>query len=209
MKIAIICSNFVSMTKNVIRGTEVFDYTLIDNLVKEDKNLDITAFVSGDSDLPVRIESVDYQPSVSDKSIIQRNKHIIFELALLSKAFSMQDNFDLYHINIGEGDIALPFAPFVKKPILITLHYTQDSEYINKYFSLFKKYLNVYFVSISNAQRKFFPDLNYATTIYNGTEIEQFKFNPDGGEAMMWAGRAVPDKGLETVFERNSASASR
>lgn len=201
MKIAIVCSNFVSMTKNVIRGTEVFDYTLIDNLVKEDDNLDITAFVSGDSDLPVKIESVDYHPSVSDKSIIQKDKHIIFELALLSKAFSMQENFDLYHINIGDGDIALPFTPFVKKPILITLHYTQDAEYISKYFSLFKKYSNVFFVSISNTQRKFFPDLNYAATIYNGTEIEQFKFSPVGGKTIMWASRAVPDKGLETVFE--------
>lgn len=201
MKIAIVCSNFVSITKDVKKGTEIFDYILIDNLVKNSKEFDIIAFASGDSDLPVEIESVGYHPSVSDKSILQKDKHIIFEMALISKAFSMQDNFDLYHINIGDGDIALPFAPFVKKPILISLHYTQDAEYINKYFSLFRHLNNVSFVSISNAQRKFFPDLNYVGTIYHGIETDKFIFNPLGGESVMWAGRGIPDKGLSIVFQ--------
>lgn len=201
MRIAIVCSNFVSITENVKKGTEIFDYILIDNLVKNDKNLDITAFVSGDSDLPVKIESIDDRSAISDESIIKKDKHIIFELALISKAFSMQDKFDLYHINIGDGDIALPFTPFLKKPILITLHYTQDAEYINKYFSLFKKVRNVFFVSISNNQRSFFPDLNYAGTIYHGIETERFEFMEAGGESIMWAGRGVPGKGLGTILE--------
>lgn len=201
MKIAIVCSNFVSITENVKKGTEIFDYILIDNLVKNDKSLDITAFVSGDSDLPVKIESIDRRSAISDESIIKKDKHIIFELALISKAFSMQDKFDLYHINIGDGDIALPFAPFTKKPVLITLHYTQDAAYINKYFSLFKKVHNVFFVSISNTQRSFFPDLNYAGTIYHGIETERFEFMEAGGESIMWAGRGVPGKGLGTVLE--------
>ncbi|MBI2597062.1 glycosyltransferase [Candidatus Daviesbacteria bacterium] len=201
MKIAIICSNFVSITKDVKKGTEIFDHILINNLAKADKNLDITAFASGDSNLPVKIESIDYHPAILDKSIIQKDKHVIFELALISRAFSKQDNFDLYHINIGDGDIALPFAPFVKKPLLITLHYTQEAEYIDKYFSLFSSYKNVSFVSISNAQRNFFPDLNYAGTIYHGIETETFKFDSKGGESIIWAGRGVPDKGLNIVFQ--------
>lgn len=201
MKIAIICSNFVSITKDAKKGTEIFDYILINNLVKVNKDLDITVFASGDSNLPVKIESIDYHPAISDRSIAQKDKHIIFELALISKAFLMQERFDLYHINIGDGDIVLPFTPFVKKPVLITLHYTQEAEYIDKYFSLFSNYKNVSFVSISNAQRKFFPDLNYAETIYHGIETEKFRFDQQGGNSIMWAGRGVPDKGLETILE--------
>ena len=177
MRIAIVCSNFTSITKAAKKGTEIFDYILINNLAKVDKSLDITAFASGDSDLPVKTESVDYHSSVSDKSIIRKDKHIIFELALISKAFSMQEDFDLYHINIGDGDIALPLAPFVKKPMLITLHYTQEAEYINKYFPLFSNLSNVSFISISNSQRKFFPNLKYAGTIYHGIETELFEFD--------------------------------
>lgn len=202
MRVAIICSNTVSINKNSKRGTEIFDYILINSLVNiTDKDMSITAFASGDSSLPVKIESINYGSSISDKITTQKDKHIIFELALLSKAFSMQDSFDLYHINIGDGDVALPFAPFVKKPILITLHYTQDKEYVNKYFHLFKTCGNVFFVSISNTQRTFFPDLNYSATIYHGIEIEQFKFSAGGGEVIMWAGRGAPEKGLEIIFE--------
>ncbi|MBU1000287.1 hypothetical protein KKE78_02755 [Patescibacteria group bacterium] len=60
MRIAIVCSNFVSITKNVKKGTEIFDYIFIDNLVKSDKNIDITSFASGDSNLPVKIESINH-----------------------------------------------------------------------------------------------------------------------------------------------------
>ena len=201
MRIAIVCSNFTSITKAAKKGTEIFDYILINNLAKVDKSLDITAFASGDSDLPVKTESVDYHSSVSDKSIIRKDKHIIFELALISKAFSMQEDFDLYHINIGDGDIALPLAPFVKKPMLITLHYTQEAEYINKYFPLFSNLSNVSFISISNSQRKFFPNLKYAGTIYHGIETELFEFDPKGGESIMWAGRGTPEKGLGIIVQ--------
>ncbi|MDP3758567.1 MAG: hypothetical protein Q8Q86_02510, partial [Candidatus Daviesbacteria bacterium] len=118
MKIAIICSNAVSINKNSKRGTEIFDYILINSLVNAvGKDVNITAFASGDSDLPVETQSVDKISSSQDKSIFKKEKHIIFELALISKAFLMQDEFDLYHVNIGDGDIILPFAPFVKKPI--------------------------------------------------------------------------------------------
>ena len=203
MKIAIVCSNNLSLKKDTKKGTEIIAHTFISNLAKyqKDNDLQITAFASGDSDLPVKIKSIGYHPSANNEHIVKAGKHIIFELALLSKAFSLQESFDLYHINIGDGDIALPFAPFVKKPILITLHYTQEAEYIDKYFSLFSNYKNISFVSISNAQRKFFPDLNYAGTIYHGIETELFKLDPKGGESIIWAGRGVPDKGLETILE--------
>lgn len=202
MRVAIICSNAVSINKNSKRGTEIFDYILINNLVKiVSKDVNITAFASGDSDLPVEIQSVDSISSSGDKSILKSGKHIIFELALISKALLAQNKFDLYHVNIGDGDIILPFAPFVKKPILITLHYTQAADYIKRYFSFFSNLKNVFFISISRAQRKFFPKLNYADTIYHGVDTDQFIFSRAGGEKMMWAGRGVPDKGLKTIFE--------
>ena len=203
MRIAIICSNYFNIDKKTKKGTEIFSYILINNLVRyaKNKNLDIAAFASGASRLPVKIESIDFNPSSSDKNVILNGKHIIFELALISKAISEQDEFDLYHINIGDGDIVLPFVPFVKKPILITLHHVIDAEFTRRYFSLFKQNKNVFFVSVSNAQRKILPDLNYAATIYHGIDTETFKFNSEGGEKIMWAGRAIPEKGVDIVVE--------
>jgi glycosyltransferase involved in cell wall biosynthesis len=205
MRIAIITSNNISINKNTKKGTEIFSYILIKNITKnkyaKSKNVHITAFASGDSRLPVNIQSIGRNASSNDRSIPEY-KHVIFELALLSKAFGMQKQFDLFHVNIGDGDIALPFARFVKKPILITLHNTPQRKYINRFYPLFKKNKQVYFVSISRAQRKFFPKLNFAETIYHGIDsTNNFTFDPVGGKRIIWTGRAIPKKGLDTVVD--------
>jgi glycosyltransferase involved in cell wall biosynthesis len=204
MRVAIITSNNISINDNAKKGTEIFSYILIENLakkIKEEKlNIHLTAFASGDSHLPVKIESVKYLASSNDHSIPD-HKHTIFELALISKAFSMHKEFDIYHINIGDGDIALPFARFINKPVLITLHNTPQRKYINRYFPLFKNFKNVFFVSISKAQREFFPKLNYIDTVYHGIDtINNFKFDPRGENRIIWAGRAIPKKGMDTVI---------
>lgn len=200
MKVAIICSNAIRVARDTKKGTEIVFYILVSNLLKHinNKDLSLTAFCSGDSELPVKIESIDFHSTSFDKTT-PSEKHIIFELALISKAFFLQDTFDLYHANIGDGDIILPFVPFVRKPVLITLHYTRQAAYVKRYFSLFSHLPHVFFISISNAQRKFFPGLNYAGTIYNGIETDQFTFGRVGGESIMWAGRGIPNKGLNTL----------
>ncbi|KKR24708.1 MAG: Glycosyltransferase [Candidatus Levybacteria bacterium GW2011_GWB1_39_7] len=200
MKIAIVTSNNLPLNAATRKGTEIIVYDLISYLVKN-QQLQITAFASGDSDLPVKIESVDNKSTFANEGVLSEDKHIIFELALLSKAFTKQNEFDLFHVNIGDGDIALPFSPFVKKPILITIHHALDTDYIRKYFSIFKNAQNVFFISASNAQRKLLPDLNYLTTIYHGVDPEIFSFNGEGGERIMWAGRAIPEKGVDIVVE--------
>ncbi|MDO8658362.1 MAG: glycosyltransferase [Candidatus Levybacteria bacterium] len=203
MKIAIVCSNYFDIKKETANGTAVFDYSFITELVKnaERENLTITAFASGNSKLPVKTISINDNPSSANENLIASGKNVLYEQTLLSKAFLMQDKFDLYHINIGDGDIVLPFSPFVKKPILITIHHVLDADYIRQYFTLWKNAVNVFFISASNAQQKLLPDLNYFATIYHGIDTNMFKFNPMGGESIMWAGRAIPEKGTDIVVE--------
>src|SRR3989338_6260886 len=202
IRLAIVNSNFVSINRNTTKGTEIFDYIFIRQLAKQAKkhDLHITAFASCDSQLPVKIESVNYRSSTTDREIgIQHHK--TFELALVSKALSMQDDFDIYHVNIGNGDIVLPFAPFIKKPILVTMHGSfLEEKYNKKYLSLFRNLKNIYFVSVSNAQREPLPDLNYVSTIYHGIDTKRlWKFDPDGGEYVVWVGRAIREKGIDSV----------
>ncbi|MBU2632109.1 hypothetical protein KKG52_00155 [Patescibacteria group bacterium] len=159
MKVAIIASNYLKINKNTKKGTEIIVYDFVNALVRlnEKKELDITVFVSEDSDLPVKIESIACESSAFNPQITKTGKRFIFELALLSKAFSYQEEYDLFHINIGDGDIALPFAPFVKKPILITLYHLTDLEFAEKYLTLFKKHKNIFFVSPTEIQKKRLP----------------------------------------------------
>lgn len=201
MRVGIICSNLFNIDEKNKTGTGIFNHILISNLAKsKDKNCVITVFASGASSLPVKIESVDFHPSSSYKNILKNGKHIMFELALISKAFASQDKFDLFHVNIGDGDLVLPFVPFVKKPVLITLHHIINEDFTRKYFSLFRNRNNVFFVAASDYQRKILPGLNYAATIHHGVDTDEFGFNPKGGEDMMWAGRFIPGKGPDTVM---------
>ena len=201
MKIAVLCSNLYNMDKNNKTGTGIFNYDFIRNLVKisKKKKYHITAFASGASSLPGTVESIDFTPSSFDTKIVENGKHIMFELALVSKAFTEQKKFDLFHVNIGDGDLVVPFAPFVKKPILITLHHIINEDFTRRYFSFFQKQENIFFVSVSNFQRKILPKLNYVSTIYHGVDTSQFLFHDRGGKTIMWAGRFIPQKGAEVV----------
>nr|HPO05698.1 glycosyltransferase [Candidatus Gracilibacteria bacterium] len=202
MKIGLICTNYFNIDQNNKTGSGIFNYILINSLAKFQDNLfDFKVFASGQSDIPFPIESIDFLPSSADPKIVKNGKHIMFELALISKAFSQQSKFDLFHINIGDGDFILPFAPFVNKPILITLHNIINEDFTRKYFSIFKDQKNVHFVSVSNYQRKLLPDLNYIANIYHGIETQDFSFDELGGEEIMWAGRFIPGKGPDLVIK--------
>lgn len=204
MKVAIVCSNRFSHNKETKKGVEIITRELINKLALQEE-FQITVFASGDSDVKATIVDVGYRLFFKAyDDLLKIDKVVNFELALISKAISLQEKFDIYHINIGDGDLVLPFARFCKKPILITLHATWDSPYSREYFSLFKNQENILFVSISNAQRKILPDLNYIQTIYNGVDEGVFSFNPKGGDSIIWAGRAIPQKGADIVV--NSVS---
>ncbi len=201
MNIALINSNATEISESSKKGTDIFSYVLYKELHKNfQSGNNFTVYTSKTSSLPFPI--VDITPTATtDNPAIPHDKRIIFELALLGKAFSQQDAYDLFHINIGDGDIALPFSNFVSKPILITLHNTHRFSYRTEFFDLYKNHKNVFFVSISNAQRKFFPDLQYAATIYNGIETSKFQFSKIGGSTMIWAGRAIPEKGMDIALK--------
>lgn len=203
MNVAIVCSNNYAMSKETANGTTIFNYSFMCELAKraEHGSLSITAFASGASELPVPVVSIDDEPLSENKKLMQSGKHVLYEQALISKAFSMQDEFDVYHINVGDGDIALPFSPFVKRPILITIHHVLPTDYMRTYFSFFRDRPNVYFVSASDAQRRLLPDLNYISTIYHGLDSSVFEFNANGGQSLMWAGRAIPEKGPDVVVD--------
>lgn len=205
IRVGIVNSNYVTINKRTKKGTEIFSYILTRQLARQAKryNLNITAFASGDSELPVKIVSVNNKSSLKDKDIGEKY-HKVFECALLSKAFSMQQEFDIYHVNIGNGDVVLPFAPFINKPILVTMHgtFSDEAAYTKKYLSLFNNLKNVYFVPISSVQKQPLPHLQYIDTIPHGIDAKRnWKFDACGGNHMIWAGRAIEEKGISELVK--------
>jgi glycosyltransferase involved in cell wall biosynthesis len=78
--------------------------------------------------------------------------------------------------------------------ILSTHHGPLNIDYQNL---IFKEYSSEPYISISQNQRKDLPNLNYAATVYNGTDIAQFPFAPavDKNAPLSFLARINPEKG--------------
>ena len=200
IRLGIVNSNYVKIGPFTKKGTEIFSYILTTNLVKKyRKEIDVTSFCSGNSTLPTKKEAVMYHSSLESKSI-EESRYPLFETALFSKVVQLQNRFDIFHINVGIGENFLPFARFIKKPIVVTMHGPVEPEFTQRFFTIFNDIKNVHFVAISNMQKKcsFFSKVH---TIYHGIDIKNtFQFNAQGGRAIIWTGRAVPEKGLDMVL---------
>ncbi len=60
---------------------------------------------------------------------------------------------------------------------------------------------NQHFISISNSQRRDAPDLNYATTVYNGIDTKLFVPDDEPEDYLMISGRVTPTKGVKEAVQ--------
>ena len=104
-------------------------------------------------------------------------------------------NFDIIHSNFDKKSAY--FAPLVDIPTVSTLHSVLDkAENILKFCKDTQ-----YYVSISDAQRKPIPDLNYIGTVYHGLDISTYPFDSNGGNKMVFVGRILPEKGVDQAIK--------
>lgn len=125
----------------------------------------------------------------------------LWDQFLLSTIYKevLDGKFDLIHVH--PADRALPLAYAIRNiPTVYTLHdpiYPWKAEVFRMFSSP-----NQYYVSISNAQRKPAPDLNYLATIYNGIAIEEAPFiQKPKGNYLLFVGRLHPEKGVAEAVE--------
>lgn len=101
----------------------------------------------------------------------------------------------------GEVDIlhshcnwkALLFSDFIRTPLVTTLHGSgiEAASAIG-----YRQYKHQPFVSISNAERRFVPELNYVSTVYNGIDFDEFSFGDQAEDYLVNIGRMHPEKGV-------------
>jgi len=108
------------------------------------------------------------------------------------------DEYDLLHIH--PIDRALPIA--LSHPSIPTVYTLHDPIYPWRadIFRMFSS-PNQHYVSISDAQRKPAPDLNYSATIYNGIDLSLFPFAETAEDFFLFVGRIAPEKGVAEAVE--------
>lgn len=106
--------------------------------------------------------------------------------------------FDLVHIHHPETALATSRL-FPEVQTAFTLH---DPVYpwYREIFELFAE-KNHHYISISNNQRRDAPDLPYAATVYNGTNVDLFSFSEEHEDYLLFAGRITAQKGVKEAIQ--------
>jgi glycosyltransferase involved in cell wall biosynthesis len=186
MRIAQIAPLWEQVPPPAYGGIELVVSLLTDELVR--RGHEVTLFASGDSQTLAKLESIHPRALRLDSSV---KEYGIYEMLHLSNIYEQAAGFDLIHSHVGCA--ALPYARLIKTPTVHTLHgiFTPDNR---KLFSYAKEQP---YVSISDAQRE--PDLglNCLATVYNGINVNSFKFHaqPDQPAYLAFLGRMSPEKG--------------
>jgi len=148
------------------------------------RGVDVTLFATADSITKGTLAGLCPRPYSEDPTIDAK----VWELLHVAHLFERADEFDLIH---NQADfVPLAFSRFVKTPVVTTIHGFSSERIV----PVFKRYQDrVAYVAISAANRH--PELTYAATIHHGLVLDEFPFDPVGGEDLLFFGRIHPDKG--------------
>jgi glycosyltransferase involved in cell wall biosynthesis len=176
-------------------GTERVVSILTEELVR--RGHDVTLFAAPGSTTTAKLVSPieeKYLKSIKSYNDTNFNDINIYVNAYL---YSQAKNFDVIHSHASYFPFF--FCDMVKTPTVHTLHnqLPRQREMENE---LYKKYSHLNFVSISNEFRSHFK-LNYIATVYNGLSLETFSFDKEGGDYLIWVGRALKYKGEMAAIE--------
>ncbi|OGG13992.1 hypothetical protein A3D77_03335 [Candidatus Gottesmanbacteria bacterium RIFCSPHIGHO2_02_FULL_39_11] len=108
---------------------------------------------------------------------------------LLQKLIDLKDEYDVILNNLRGEAVIFPVAKLLNKKVFHVMHMPLFDEIA----SVIKKY-QTSLIAISIAQRKAYPDLNYAATVYNGVDPDLFSFNPKHLDYFLYLGSITPNK---------------
>jgi glycosyltransferase involved in cell wall biosynthesis len=155
-----------------------------------DKGYEVTLFATGNSITKGELKSICELPCSEDPSGDAK----VLECLHISNLMEQANKFDIIHNNFDF--LPLTYSKLIQTPIVTTIHGFSSSKIIPVY----KKYnSSTHYVSISNSDRN--PTLNYEATVYNGININEFVFNREPDDYLLFFGRIHPDKGTYAAIE--------
>ena len=124
---------------------------------------------------------------IVDASRTEGTRKLRMEMAYLAEVSSIlierKDSYDVILNNMRGGAALLSVAKLLKKPFVNVMHLPLFSELATVFTSF-----NTPLITISNAQRKEFPDLQYLATIPNCVDTDLYAFNEVANEYLLMIG---------------------
>lgn len=191
MRIAQVAPLYESVPPKYYGGTERVVSYLTEELVQQEH--DVTLFASGDSVTNARLVA-------PCRRSLRLDKHCVDELAhhilMLERVYKEADRFDIVHFHVDY--LHFPLLRHHKIPHVTTLHGRLD---IPDLVPLYKEFREMPVVSVSNAQRKPLPWLNWQGTVYHGLPDDLYTFREEPGSYLAFLGRIAPEKRVDRAIE--------
>lgn len=195
LKIAQIAPFWFDVPPKDYGGTERIVSYITEELVK--RGHEVTLFASENSNTKAKLITPISSDMLKHIEFYCDTKYTFINTYVNYYVFSKADDFDIIHSH--SYFYSLPFCDFVKIPTIHTLHsqLPRASEAENE---VLRKFRHFNFISISNEFRNHF-DLNYIATVYHGLPLDLFPFSIEGGQNLLWIGRASKNKGEDDAIE--------
>ena len=155
-----------------------------------ENGIDVTLFATGDSITKGKLEYICERPYSEDADLDPK----VWECLHISHLMEQADKFDLIHNNFDF--LPLTYSRLIKPPMVTTIHGFSSQ----KILAVYKKYNRTnHYVSISNSDRS--PELDYSATIYNGINTNEFTFQSEPKDYLLFFGRIHPEKGTSESIQ--------
>ena len=162
------------------------------------RGVEVTLFATLDSQTAGTLAGVAPRGYSEDPSLDAK----VLEALHIAHCFERAGDFDLIH---NQADfMPLTYAGLVDTPVVTTIHGFSSPRILPVY----ERYAaRSHYIAISDADRA--PSLAYAATIHHGIPVEEFPFDPAGGEGLLFFGRIHPDKGAGCAIRAARAAGRR
>jgi glycosyltransferase involved in cell wall biosynthesis len=192
MRIAQIAPLYECVPPKLYGGTERVVSHLSEALVQ--RGHDVVLFASADSKTRAHLIPCRDVALRLDRKL---SWDIPAHLAMLAEVRKHAHQFDILHFHLD--CFHLPLFKDLADRTLTTMHGRQD---IRDLGVLHRHYPNYPLVSISHAQRRPLPHLNWIKTIHHGYPITQYRFSPIAEVGYLaFLGRIAPEKGVDRAVE--------
>ena len=172
-------------------GTERVVSALTEELVA--RGHDVTLFATADSLTSARlISTVPHGMREMGVNSVIANDLMTVQIG---QVYKMQNEFDIIHDHMGI--INLPAAQFSRTPVVETLH----GPITHTRRKLYEVYDKPFYVSISKSQLKYFPNINWAGTVYNGLGMKDYPFGRQNRGFLLFVGRISKVKGVHLAID--------
>jgi glycosyltransferase involved in cell wall biosynthesis len=191
MRIAQVAPLYESVPPRLYGGTERVVSWLTEKLVS--MGHDVTLFASGDSVTNARLIPACRKALRLAPDCVDRLAH---HYLMVEEVFARAEDFDLIHFHIDYLHFARSRRAQV--PNISTLHGRLD---IPDLAPLYKEFREMPLVSISGAQRRPLPWVNWRGTVYHGMPADSLPLQAADGQYLAFLGRISPEKGLDRAIE--------